>query len=218
MTHGNIWFIRKDGTLAANLYAYHTGHADKAVKDLINLPKLIAERAAGQVRMNQLGVTFGEAYSKVVPVMWQPVHIIEHILEDKGYETKAEVLVRHMPDFIEPAISSLANWFASRYADRWLFVPADEMPYPGPCVTVSEMTTADGQTLKSQFLIKYRDIEDQPKELILNWSDAIIKECKKAAKECLAAANKFKRADKKQTANTKTKKNESKKFNQQANQ
>lgn len=115
MTHGHIHFIRKDGKLVTELHAFHDGHTEEAVQDLMLMPETLIKR---QLIINRLP----RAARLLFPSLYQ--------FEKWPLWGTKEQRVYVIPDFVHPEASNLANWFTSLRWDRWLIVPPDEHNHP----------------------------------------------------------------------------------------
>lgn len=156
MTHGHIVFLRFDGTQAAEIYAYHDGHSSIAFNELCALPAKLAER---------------EKFRQTLPL--EKRHLVNAPWQfGRLFERGAKAL-NTLPNFECPCASNLANWFCTLHFDTWLFVPADEMSYPGPSIEVRE-TVAGGGT----FLISETAKKSENKPFTLDWKKELLKTIK----------------------------------------
>ena len=132
MTHGYIHFIRHDGVVTAEAYAYHDGHIAEAFRSLAEIPRILVERWRRFTAFRP-SAEARENYP-LVPSS-------HHIGLMKEW-SRGDLLTDYFataPDFVTPQVSNIANWFCAMKFDHWMIVPQDEQSYPRPGGIVREL-------------------------------------------------------------------------------
>jgi hypothetical protein len=132
MTHGHIHFVRHDGVVVAEAYAYHDGNIAEAFQLLAEIPRILVERwrrftafrSSAEARDN----------SPLVPSAYHT-----GLIKEWGRSNLLKDYFATAPDFVTPQVSNLANWFCSMKFDHWMIIPQDEQSYPGPGGIVREL-------------------------------------------------------------------------------
>jgi hypothetical protein len=119
MTQGQMTF--KSGNQEVIVYAWHDGHIDSAIKELLELPEEIVRIARRE--------KFRDGYCPFNTRLW----ILPNKTEEQFRDEMKQILYGISNDTI-----SYAGFFCSLHFNRWFVVPNESyVPYPGNNVTIT---------------------------------------------------------------------------------
>jgi len=128
-THGHIQFLDTKGEVVSHAYAYHDGHTDIAIEDILQLPRILVERWAMFYAFRHPQERL--LIERLVPLPSPINRLMKRYSKSSGKKVELSDLEMDEPDFMYLSATALANLFCGLYVDRWQIMPVKEMSYPG---------------------------------------------------------------------------------------
>lgn len=151
-THGHIQFLDIGGKVISHAYAYHDGHTDIAIQDILELPRTLVERWARFYAYRPIEERL--IIERMVPLPSPINRMMKRYSKSAPKKVELDDLIDNEPDFMYLNSMSLANLFCGLYVDRWMIMPVKLMSYPGVDLSIRDegygiFTLASGSDLSN---------------------------------------------------------------------